>query len=317
MTVTRANGTEASPTIVSIGDHLGQIAFQGYDGATVQTTGLIRATVESAPSAGNVPTGYTFWTGSSSGTISQKMVLRTDGKLGINVTIPSELLHISGNLFLNSDSDKLLLGAGKDFSVYYDGTSGYLKADEVAASDLHVTTGTAKTIVYDTPVWDDLNFDPERAGGPVATRPDPVTINNVFHAEFTSENNQLCGAVEELPHKYKLSSDLTPHMHLFLKGGESAGTTGVTFTYYWELRQSTGTTSGSLTLSATSAQLGTTAGANQYIVSGTAFAGSAELGGQLSVTLARTAGDAGDVVVTTYGCHYQVDTPGSRTITTK
>jgi hypothetical protein len=352
MTVTRANGTEASPTIVSIGDHLGQLAFQGYDGVTVQTTGLIRGTVEGVTSAGNVPTGFSFWTGSSSGTITQKMALKTDGNLGVGTNTPRRRIDIldasnpqlrlthtdnsvytdfqtnsSGYLTINAtgsrillgadDSDKTFWGAGFDFSAYYDGASAYLKTDEVAASDLHITTGAAKTVVYDTSVWEDLNFDPVRSGGPASTRPDEVTINNVFHKEFTSANNQLCGSGQEVPHNYKLGTVLNPHAHIFLKSGESAGTTGVTFTVYWELRQSTGTTSGSVTMSATSAQLGTTAGANALLISGNTFAGSAELGAQLSLTIARTAGDAGDVIVTTYGVHYEKDTPGSRTILTK
>lgn len=241
----------------------------------------------------------------------------TNKREGINAATPTERLEIGGNLFLNTDNNKVLLGAGKDFSIYYDGTDGYIKTNEVAASDLHITTGTAKTVVYDTSVYDDLNFDPDRSGGPVATRPDDVTINNVIHKEFTNSNNQLCGATQEIPHNYKLNTNLHPHCHIFLKSGESAGTTGVTFTFYWELRQTTGTTSGSIALSATSAQLGTTAGANKFDIYSGSFAGSAELGAQLAVTIARTAGDAGDVIVTTYGVHYEKDTPGSRTATTK
>jgi hypothetical protein len=241
----------------------------------------------------------------------------TNKREGINASTPTERLEIGGNLFLNADNNKVLLGAGKDFTLYYDGTNAYIKTDEVAPSDLHITTGASKTVVYDTAVWEDLNFDPDRSGGPAATRPDDVTINNVFHKEFTSANNQLCGATQELPHNYKVSSDIHPHFHIFLKSGESAGTTGVTFTFYWELRQSTGTTSGSVSLAATSAQLGTTAGANKFNVYGTAFAGASELGAQLAVTLARTAGDAGDIIVTSYGIHYEKDTPGSRQITAK
>ena len=168
----------------------------------------------------------------------------------------------------------------------------------------------------DATVWDDLNFDPDESGGPTVTLPDYVTINNVIHREFTSANNQLCGAARELPHEYKLSSTMYPHIHVFLKAGESAGTTGVTFTFYWELRQTTGVTSGNVSLSATSAQL--TANSSLFTIhDGTGFAGSAELGSQLAVTIARTAGDAGDVVVTTYGIHYEIDTVGSRTRLTK
>jgi len=203
-------------------------------------------------------------------------------------------------------------------SIYYDGTDGYIKTDEVAASDLKIITGTAKTLELGTAVWEDLNFDPDRSGGAVATRPAEVLINNVFHSEFDSGNNQLCGGVEELPHKYKLSSTLFPHIHIFLKSGESAGTTGVTFTIYWELRQSTGTTSGSVPLAATSAELGTTAGANKFNINdATGFNGASELGAQLALTLARTGGNAGDVICTTYGVHFQIDTIGSRQITAK
>lgn len=167
-------------------------------------------------------------------------------------------------------------------------------------------------------VFEDLNFDPASSGGPTATLPDYVTINSVPHREFTSANNQLCGDGEELPHCYKLGTTLFPHCHVFLKSGESAGTTGVTFTIYWELRTATGTTSGSVPVSATSAQLGTTAGANKldlYDVTG--FAGASTLGASLSLMIARTAGNAGDVVVLTYGVHYEIDSIGSKEITTK
>jgi len=165
-------------------------------------------------------------------------------------------------------------------------------------------------------VFEDLNFAPIKSGGPAATRPDDVTINNCFYKEFTSANNQNCGDQQELPHHYKLSSVLYGHGHCFLKSGESVGTTGVTFTVYWELRGDAATTSGSFTLSATSAQL--TASPNKLnMFAAAGFAGSDTLGSQLALTLARTGGNAGDVIVTTYGVHYELDTNGSRTITTK
>jgi hypothetical protein len=165
-------------------------------------------------------------------------------------------------------------------------------------------------------VWEDLNFDPARSAGPVATRPAEVTIDNCYYVEFASTNNQSCGSTAELPHEYKLSSTLYPHAHVFLKSGETSGTTGVEFTVYWRLSQNSGTTTGSTTLSASSAQLNSTSGANKLDLYNTSFAGSAELGGQLALTIARTGGDAGDIVVTTYGCHYEISQLGSRTITT-
>lgn len=165
------------------------------------------------------------------------------------------------------------------------------------------------------PAWDDLNFDVVRSGGPVANRPDDVTINNVYYKEFTSANNQTCGAEEEIPHNALLGGNFYPHAHGFLKSGESSGTTGITIRIYWELRQSTGTTNGYVDISKTSAELA--ANGNKIDFYNSSFTGSTELGAQLALRLDRTAGDAGDVIITTYGIHYQIDDLGSRTATTK
>ena len=206
------------------------------------------------------------------------------------------------------DGDGVYINLSSGGETYVGGIDDYTKFEADGTMEMN----------GDATVWEDLNFDPDRSGGAVATRPVEVIINNVVHSEFDSGNNEYCGGVEELPHHYKLGTTLYPHIHLFLKNGEAVGTTGVTFTFYWELRQSTGTTSGSVPLAATSVQLGTTAGANKLdIYDNTGFAGSAELGAQLAVTIARTAGDAGDIVVTTYGVHYEIDTIGSRSLMSK
>ena len=62
-------------------------------------------------------------------------------------------------------------------------------------------------------MWEDLNFAVVRSGGPTATRPDDVTINNVYYKEFTSANNQTCGDAQEVPHNAKLSATFYPHLH--------------------------------------------------------------------------------------------------------
>ena len=179
---------------------------------------------------------------------------------------------------------------------------------------LNANVNIKEGLIYQNTFFEDLNFTPlSAATGPTA--PDNVSINNTIHKEFTSANNQSCGEGRELPHHYKLGTTLTPHTHIFLKASESAGSTGVTFTFFWELRQTTGTTSGSVTLSATSAQLA--GNGNRIDIAGAAFAGAAELGSQLSVTIERTGGNAGDVVVSSFGVHYEVDAPGSALITTK
>jgi len=171
--------------------------------------------------------------------------------------------------------------------------------------------------IYGGEVWDDLNFDPSASGGPAVSVPDYVIINDTVYREFTNANNQICGAGEEVPHGAKLNATFYPHLHCFLKTGENAGSTGVTFTIYWQLREVGGLiTSGSVPLTATSAQLAAES-AKLDLYDNTGFAGSTKLGGQIALTLARTAGDAGDVIVLTYGIHYPLDSVGSRLITTK
>lgn len=172
------------------------------------------------------------------------------------------------------------------------------------------TDGTV-VFVGNATVWEDLNFDPVGSGGPAATLPDYVTINDCIYREFTSANNQYFGGCKEIAHAALLTQTYYPHLHCFLKVGESEGTTGVTFTIYWELRQTTGRTSGSVPLTATSAEL--LANPIKFSINDeTGFAGASELGGQLNLTIKRTGGDAGDVVLLTYGIHYQYDMVGSR-----
>lgn len=229
------------------------------------------------------------------------MVVRNDGNVGINKTDPSERLDVNGNLIADT------------IKARADMITPKLKTGTATNNATFEVDGTM-VMNGDATIFEDLNFSPLSASGVPATLPDYVTINNTTHREFTSANNQLCGDIKELPHAYKLGTTLQPHAHLFLKSGESVGTTGVTFVLYWELRQTTGTTFGSSTLTATSAQL---ANGNKVDIYTSAFAGAAELGAQLSCTIARTAGDAGDIVLLSWGVHYEADMIGSRTISSK
>jgi hypothetical protein len=65
------------------------------------------------------------------------------------------------------DSEKIRLGTGQDVDMYYDGTNMYLETDKVAASDLKLDCGTDKTIELVETVWDDMRIVPgnfDRAG---------------------------------------------------------------------------------------------------------------------------------------------------------
>ncbi len=68
----------------------------------------------------------------------------TNDKVGIGTITPDEKLHVDGNIFLNTDSQKLLLGTTKDASIYYDGTDLVINPKEVGTGDLSVL-GNIKT----------------------------------------------------------------------------------------------------------------------------------------------------------------------------
>lgn len=165
-------------------------------------------------------------------------------------------------------------------------------------------------------VWEDLNFDPSAHGGPAAFEPDYVAVGNVGYHEFTSHNNQYAIGHREIPHSCKLGSLAYAHAHIFLKSGETAGTTGVTFTLYWELRENGATTNGTRTLSATSAEL--TADPHKVdIYSTDPIQIPNSLGSQLAIKIMRSDGNAGDIILMGYGIHYEADSVGSSLILSK
>lgn len=115
------------------------------------------------------------------------------------------------------DAYKFLAGAGSDASFYYDGTNGYVETDLVAASDLHVKTGTAKTLVLDTPVWDDLritpgSFDRPGTSDPAIVAYTPSGSGTVTYLYEFNKNN-LASFTVQFPHNYKVGSDIAVHLH--------------------------------------------------------------------------------------------------------
>ena len=59
-----------------------------------------------------------------------KMIIKTaTGKVGIGTITPTEKLEVNGSLFLTKDSDKIYLGASKDISHFFDGTSYNITAE--------------------------------------------------------------------------------------------------------------------------------------------------------------------------------------------
>jgi hypothetical protein len=123
------------------------------------------------------------------------------------------ILTVNGDEYLPADSRKLWFGAGDDMTIYYDGTSGYIKTSDVAASDLHITTGAAKTLVLDTPVYNDW-FVAAHSLHAGATPPTWAAWNGTLYApEFINAATTDLHGSFELLHEYKEGTDIEIHIH--------------------------------------------------------------------------------------------------------
>jgi hypothetical protein len=76
---------------------------------------------------------------------SVAMTIKSGGNVGIGTTTPTEKLEIDGNLFLNGDNDKILLGAGKDASISYDGTNMIFDSSEVGSGLAYFSNNVSAT----------------------------------------------------------------------------------------------------------------------------------------------------------------------------
>lgn len=104
----RARGAKSSPSSVASGDYLGSIYFHGHDGEAFVDSAAIIGRADGAPSSGLVPGRIELLTRGSDG-LNARMVIKSDGKVGINTTSPSDTLHVHGNARIAGDGSPRLL----------------------------------------------------------------------------------------------------------------------------------------------------------------------------------------------------------------
>jgi hypothetical protein len=126
----KARGTTAVPTIVADGDYVGAFTFRPYDGDTYLQTAGFGARTSGTMADNSLPTELYFYTTGgvadtnpyTSGKI--RLVIKSDGKVGIGTTSPSYLLTV-GN---GTDTNKSTI------SIYSYGNisaAGYITRTEV------------------------------------------------------------------------------------------------------------------------------------------------------------------------------------------
>lgn len=159
---------------------------------------------------------------------------------------------------------------------------------------------------------------------PVASQPDEVNFLDSTGTDMGistwgfAVGEKVSGAID-MPHGYKVGSDFIPHVHFQIIAAPAGGTDKAK----WQItyaRGHTGSTLGAAT--AIVKEIDVTTQYAFYRADFTAITGTDwEVGDQFLFTLSRVAASsdefAGDLLIATVGFHYECDTVGSRTSTTK
>jgi hypothetical protein len=106
----RARNTMVSPSIVSSGDSLGVVEFDGYDGNQYKCAGYIEMHVDGTPGVNDMPGVFSLYlTPDGSGSSSEVLTVKSSGKMGIGVTEPSSMLDVAGSVEVTS-SEYFVIG---------------------------------------------------------------------------------------------------------------------------------------------------------------------------------------------------------------
>ena len=254
-------------------------------------------------------------------------ILVLDGpneRVGIGTDSPTARLQVSGNIFLTTDSDKLLFGTLKDVEQYYNGTAFKIDTGVINPSDLIVDCGTEKTLELAEVVWKDNNVGASTLSRPASSQPDEDNFMDENGADtgittLAYAIGEKASGSFEMQHDYKQGSDFTFHLH-WQGIAAPTGTDNVQWRLTYTLMRDGTTLDAVTTIDSPDTPFDT-----QYEGVRTDFAAITGtnylIGDQFLFTIERVAstGDAyaGDALVATVGIHYEVDTIGSRAIITK
>ena len=228
-------------------------------------------------------------------------------------------LITTGDVDIVSDAKKLILGAGYDMSVYYNGTDGYISTNLIADSDLHIACGTDKTLVLDEPVYDDLQFPVSGGRLPGANYPTWETFTTNTSEFAFSINDYIDLQASEPPHGWKEGVNSEVHLHFALKTAQNTGANRYAkFTVYIALADVNGTWAEPTALTA-EATIATGSAALKMILldMGDVTLTGYHIGMQIKMRVKRIAATGGtdyadDVYITQIGMHMPITRLGSR-----
>lgn len=274
-------------------------------------------------------------------------------KIGIGTNVPTHKLDMTGDprfiipnnvtrgfsiednsdnsyFYVNGQNDEVVLGYGLNTKVGVGTYNSSYKFDvngtsRFGTSSNYTSTESDGTLVFtgDATVFDDVSCN-LLVGG--ATTPTATIYNGgvlrayeyVGSSVLTRDQNGMI----QLPHSYKEGSNVTVHVHLYIPNDVTGGTIKMSCTYTWANINSTSAIS-ETTITGTVIRTAGQGISNNAILSFPAITGTGKtISSIIAFRLLRDAGDASDtfgssVWVKSIDAHFEKDTEGSRTETTK
>ena len=89
---------------------------------------------------------FRFLTSTVSGYV-ERLKIDNTGYIGINITTPTELLEVNGNIKIN-DSQYIKIGSGNDLNLYHNGTNSYIS--NITGDLIIQTDGSGSGIILDS-----------------------------------------------------------------------------------------------------------------------------------------------------------------------
>jgi len=246
------------------------------------------------------------------------VISSTLGSQTLRIAVPTT---ISRNLMINQDNIYLKIGAtNTDLQLFSDGTDGNI----TTTGDLEIGCGTDKTIELQETVYRDINMAGYLLTRPTSNQPDIVSFVDENGDDTTIETygfgtgEKVHGGFE-LQHDYAEGTDLVFHVH-WQGVTAPSGTDNVQWRLNYILMRDGETLNAAVEIDSPDTPIDTrysTERTDFTAITGTNF----KIGDQFMFTLTRTTATAneyaGDALIATAGIHYEVDTIGSRQITTK
>lgn len=139
------------------------------------------------------------------------------GLTAIEPMYPNYCLEVGIVLVSHNNQGEIQLTLRRDYSA---GDIVQTNANGTA-KDLHIITGTEKTVVYDTSTWDDLPPNPIiRSRLSAANNPTLTSfVNNI--QQYTFSLNDFVVDNQEILHSYKQGTNLKAHIHWATNGSDT------------------------------------------------------------------------------------------------